>query len=74
MSSTEKQTRFCRCVICQKEGEVVKRFSQKEILDQQIPYSGAYVFQGICTDCQRTYIHPDVQMNWNVEQDSDKDE
>lgn len=69
MASREGQTRFCRCVICQKEGEVEKKFSQKEIIDQHIPYSGAYVFNGICTDCQRKYINPDIPMNWNVEEE-----
>ena len=65
MSTVELRSAIC--VICHAEGDVTnKRYTQDEIEQEYIPYSGNYVFKRICTDCQNKFIHnqPDIAVRW----------
>lgn len=67
---SDVQRRYAKCVVCESEGTVVnKMYSQKQISEQGIDYSGAYVFNRICTDCQNKYIHnhPEIKVDWTEE-------
>ena len=67
MSSNE--VRNTECVICKTVGEVSDRMSSSDIKHLNLPYRGDYIIQSICTECQRKYIHPEVTVKWNVDQE-----
>lgn len=64
---SEYQRRYAKCVVCDSEGVVVnKMYSQKQISQRGIEYSGAYVFNRICDDRQNKYIknNPEIKVDW----------
>lgn len=67
---SEYQRRFAKCIVCEKEGEVInKDYSQEEIHKKSIEYAGAYIFQRICDECQYKYIenNKEIKVDWNIE-------